>query len=101
MSFMTNQIIRRNKKEIIYIYIYIYILINYEYFNNLNKDRDMAGTGIMVRICISPYLIEKVRDSLPIPSQCGDFPLKRGRVPTIPTERVYLSSLMIASYNSK
>ena len=31
-----------------YIYIYIYIygyLINCEYFNNLNDDRDMAGTS--------------------------------------------------------
>jgi len=45
ISFMTNQIIRRNKK-IEYIYIYGY-LINCEYFNNLNDDRDMA------RICTS------------------------------------------------
>ena len=41
MSFMTNQIIRKNN---IYIYIYGY-LINCEYFNNLNGnkyyDRDM------------------------------------------------------------
>ena len=87
MSFMTNQIIRRNKSKnthththththiYIYIYIYIYIciyiykgyLINYEYFNNLNGDEDMAGTSIMAGICTSPYLspypIEKVGDS--------------------------------------
>ena len=49
-------------------YIYIYIereresyLINYEYFNNLNGDRDMAGTGIMAGICTSSY-------SSPIPN---------------------------------
>jgi len=49
MSFMTNQITRRNKKLNIYIYIYIYgYLINCEYFNNLNDDEDMAG------ICTSP-----------------------------------------------
>jgi len=60
MSFMTNQITRRNKKlkekkKYVYIYIYIYIyidiygyLINCEYFNNLNDDGDMAG------ICTSP-----------------------------------------------
>jgi len=45
MSFITNQIIRRNKnKKYIYIYIYIYIydyLINCEYFKNLNEDGDM------------------------------------------------------------
>ena len=55
MSFMTNQITRRNKKLNIYIYIYIYgYLINCEYFNNLNDDEDMAGTGIMAEICTSP-----------------------------------------------
>jgi len=53
MSFITNQIIKRNKKWKVYIYIYIYIyiycyLINCEYFNNLNEDRDMAGRGIMM-----------------------------------------------------
>jgi len=47
-----------------YIYIYIYgYLINCEYFSNLNEDRDMAETGIMVGICTSPYPIEKVEDS--------------------------------------
>ena len=30
-------------------------LINCEYFNNLNKNGDMAGTGIMAGICTSPY----------------------------------------------
>ena len=48
-----------------YIYIYGY-LINRECFNNLNGGGDMAGTGIMVGICTSPYSspypIEKVRD---------------------------------------
>ena len=47
MSFMTNQIIRRNKKQKVYIQDY---LINYEYFNNLNEDRDMAGMGIIADI---------------------------------------------------
>jgi len=38
MTFIINQIIKKNKKLYIYIYIYIYIhLINYKYFNNLNK----------------------------------------------------------------
>ena len=73
MSFMTNQIFRRNKKiERIYIYIYIYIyiqgyLINCEYLNKLKEDGDMAGTSIMAGICISPssfpYSIEKIGDS--------------------------------------
>jgi len=56
MSFMTNEIIKR-KYIYIYIYIYIYMsyLINCEYFNNLNKNGDMAGTGIMAGICTSPY----------------------------------------------
>ena len=81
MSFMTNQIIKRNKKYKVYIYIYIYIysyLINYEYFNNLNRDEDMAGTGIMAGICTSPYPspypIEKVGDSpypYPYPVNAG------------------------------
>jgi len=44
------------------IYIYIY-MINCEYFNNLNEDRDMAGTSIMAGICASPYPIEKVGES--------------------------------------
>jgi len=59
MSFITNQIIKRNKKWKVYIYIW---LINCEYFNNLNEDRDMAG----IFISPSPYLypIEKI----------GDFP---------------------------
>jgi len=51
----------------IYIYIYIYIysyLINCEYFNNLNKNWDMGGKGIMVEIYTSPYLIEKLGDFL-------------------------------------
>ena len=45
MSFVTNQIIRRNKKQYIYIYIYIYIcyLINCEYFNNLNGNMYYGG----------------------------------------------------------
>jgi len=59
MSFITNQIIKRNKKWKVYTYIW---LINCEYFNNLNEDRDMAG----IFISPSPYLypIEKI----------GDFP---------------------------
>ena len=47
MSFITNQIIKRNKKWKVYIYIYIYIysyLKICEYFNNLNEDGDMAET---------------------------------------------------------
>jgi len=75
MSFMTNQIIKRKKKIYIYIYIYIYIkgyLINCEYFNNLNENGDMAGTGIMAGICISPYPTEKVGDSpYPYPVNAG------------------------------
>jgi len=39
MTFMTDQITKRNKKiESIYIYIYSY-LINCEYFNNLNNEK--------------------------------------------------------------
>jgi len=38
-------------------------MINCEYFNNLNEDRDMAGTSIMAGICASPYPIEKVGES--------------------------------------
>ena len=69
MSFMTNEIIKRNKKykKKIYIYIYRGYLINCEYFNNLNENGDMAGTGIMAGICTSPYPFsyptEKVGDS--------------------------------------
>jgi len=75
MSFITNQIIKRNKKiESIYIYIiyiyniYIYIygyLINCEYFNNLKEDEDMAGTSIMAGICTShPHTqLKKIGDS--------------------------------------
>jgi len=67
MSFMINQIIRRNKNNI-YIYIYIYgYLINCEYFNNLNGYGDMAGMGIMAEICTFSYSfscpIEKFGDS--------------------------------------
>ena len=40
MSFMINQIIRRNKKYYIYIYGY---LINCEYFNNLNGNGYYGG----------------------------------------------------------
>jgi len=54
MNFMTNQIIRRNKKYKVYIYIYIYIyiymyvciesyLINCEYLNNLNGEEIWRG----------------------------------------------------------
>jgi len=39
--------------------------------------------------------LKKSRFPLPIPSQCGDFPSKQGRVRAIPTGRVYLSSLVI------
>ena len=39
MSFMTNQIIRRNKNNI---YMCGY-LINWEYFNNLNGDEYYGG----------------------------------------------------------
>ena len=62
-------------------YIYRGFLINCEYFNSLNENGDMAG------ICTSPYPSEKVGDSppIPIPSQCGDSPSKRGQVRAIPT----------------
>ena len=64
MSFMTNEIIKRKKKEKkIYIYIYRNYLINCEYFNNLNENGDMVGTGIMAGICTSSYPTEKVGDS--------------------------------------
>ena len=98
MSFITNQIIKRNKKWKVYIYIYIYIysyLINCEYFNNLNEDRDMARTGIMAGIFISPspypypYPIEKIGDfpyPYPYPVNAGiPRPSKRRRVRVIPT----------------
>jgi len=78
MSFITNQIIKRNKKKKVYIYIYGY-LINCEYFNNLNEDEDMAGTSIMAGICTSPSPspIEQIGDSpylvnAGIPRQNGD-----------------------------
>jgi len=92
----------------IYIYIYIYdYLINCEYLNNLNEDRDMAGTGIMAGICISPspspspYPIEKIEDSpypypypylvnAGIPRQNGD------RFGQYPRGRVYLPSLVVS-----
>ena len=85
ISFMTNQIIKRNN-----IYIYSY-LINCEYFNNLNENVDMVGTGIMAGICPSPYhphiQLKKsgILIPIPIPSQCGDSPSKRERVRTILT----------------
>ena len=63
MSFMTNQIIRRNKNNI---YMCGY-LINWEYFNNLNGYGDMEGMGIMAEICTFSYSfscpIEKFGDS--------------------------------------
>ena len=102
MSFITNQIIKRNKKQKVYIYIYIYYLINCEYFNNLNDDRDMAGTGIMAGICTSsssspsPYPIEKIEDSpypYPYPINAG-FPRQNGDgFGQYPRGRVYLPSL--------
>ena len=51
MTFMTNQIIRRNKKQKVYIYIQGN-LIKCEYFNYLNGDGDMAETSIMAGIYI-------------------------------------------------
>ena len=107
MSFMTNQIIKRNKKQNIYIYIYIYILYIYiwlcEYFNNLNENGDMVGTGIMAGICTSPYSssfpTKKVVDSpysysypvnAEIPRQNGD------EFEQYPRGRVYLSSLIFS-----
>jgi len=49
MNFMTNQIIKKNKKyKVRNIYIYIIFLIIYEYFNNLNGDRDMTETNITI-----------------------------------------------------
>jgi len=105
MSFMTNQIIKKNKKYKIYIYIYIYIysyLINYEYFSNLNGDRDMARTGIMAEICTSsypsPYPIEKVGDypyPYPYPFNAG-IPRQNGNeFRQYPRERIYLPSLRV------
>jgi len=104
MSFITNQIIKRNKKWKVYTYIYTYIyiysyLINYEYFNNLNENRDMAGTGIMAGICISPspspYLIEKIEDSpYPYPVNTG-IPRQNGdEFGQYPRGRVYLPYLI-------
>ena len=104
MSFMINQIIRRNKNNI-YIYIYIYgYLINCEYLNNLNEDRDMAGTCIMAGICISPSSspspspspIEKIGDSpypYPYPVNAGIPRQNRDGFGQYPRGRIYLPSL--------
>jgi len=41
----------------------------------------MKGTCIMAGICTFSHPIEKVgKTPIPILSQCGDFPSKRGRV---------------------
>ena len=42
-------------------------LINCEYFNNLNRDRDMVETGIIVEICTSTYLSHTQLKKLGIP----------------------------------
>ena len=85
-----------------YIYIYIYYLINCEYFNNLNDDRDMAGTGIMTGICTSlspsPYPIEKIGNSLypyPYPVNVGILRKIGDEFEQYPRRRVYLPSLGI------
>ena len=73
-----------------YIYIYIYgYLINCEYFNNLNDNRDMAGTSIMAGY-VHPHPISNWKNRefsipLPIPSQCEDSPSKWKRIQTILT----------------
>jgi len=100
MSFMTNEIIRRKKKKYIYIYIYIYIygyLINYEYFNNLNGEGYYSGDMYI------PIPNWKSRGFLiPIPSQCGNFPSKRGQVRAIPTEaNLFAISSGYAEYYNK
>ena len=93
ISFITNQIIRKKNGKYIYIYIYGY-LINCEYFNNLNKDGDMSGMGIMVGICTSPYLIEKVGDSpYPYPVNAGIPRQNRDGFGQYPWGQVYLPSL--------
>jgi len=83
------------------IYIYVY-LINCEFFNNLNRDKDMAGTGIMAGICTSPspspYLIEKVGDSpYPYPVNAGIPHQNRDEFGQYPRGRVYLPSLVESS----
>ena len=59
-------------------------LINCEYFNNLNGDRDMAETGIMVGICTSPYPSPHPIEKVGIPhththtQSMRGFPVKMG-----------------------
>ena len=82
-------------------------LINCEYFNNLNKNGDMAGTGIMAGICTSPYPspypTEKVGDSpypYPYPVNAGIPPQNGDGFGQYPRGRVYLPSLGIRSWPS-
>ena len=76
-------------------------LINCEYFNNLNGDKDMAGTGIIAGICTSPYLspypIEKIGDSpypYSYPVNAGISRQNEDGFEQYPRRRLYSPSLL-------
>jgi len=101
MSFLTNQLIRRNKKQKVYIYIYIYIyiygnLINCEYFNNLNRTKIWWGQ-VLWRGYVHSYtqLKMSVISHIHIQSM-QDSPSKWRRVQTILT---WANLFVISSYD--